>query len=105
MILFSMCVPIYSQSKEPDGGNSNQMPSSKNTGAPKQTSDQPAPQKGELEQLRDEVKTLRRELERLRALVETKGNEQRLAGSPPSPTEVGRVGTPQSTMAAPDNPR
>jgi hypothetical protein len=105
MILFSMCAPVLSQSNVPDGADPNQMPSSsKNTGASKQTRDQAAQQQGDVEQLRDEVKTLRKELERLRALVETKGNEQPVVSSRPSPTEVGRVGTPQSTSAAPDHP-
>ena len=104
IILFSMCAPVLPQGNVPDGGNPNQMPSSKNADASKQTRDQAAPQKGDVEQLRDEVKTLRSELERLRALVETKGNEQPGASSQPSPTEVGPVGTPQSTSAAPDNP-
>jgi hypothetical protein len=81
--LFGLCAPVFSQTSTPD---------------------QPAPQKGEVEQLRDEVKTLRTELERLRALVETKGSDQSAAGPRPSPAAIDRTASSQSTSSIPDKP-
>jgi hypothetical protein len=105
MSLFGLCAPVFPQTSAPVGGISNQRPGiANNTAASDQTSDRPAQQKGEVEQLRDEVKTLRSELERLRALVETKGSNQSGATPQPSPTALDRAASSQSTSPILDKP-
>jgi len=81
--LFGLCAPVFSQTNTPN---------------------QPAQQKCEVEQLRDEVTTLRSELERLRALVETKGSDQSGATPQPSPTALDRAASSQSKSSVPDKP-
>src|SRR5712691_4692507 len=81
--LFVLCAPVFSQTNTPN---------------------QPAQQKCEVEQLRDEVTTLRSELERLRALVETKGSDQSGATPQPSPTALDRAASSQSKSSVPDKP-
>lgn len=102
--LLGLCAPVFSQTSAPVGGSSNQRPGVRNTAASDKTSDQPAQQKGEVEQLRDEVKTLRSELERLRALVEATGSNQSGAVAQPTPTAMDRAASSQSASPIPDQP-
>ena len=80
-------------SKPALAGNAQSVASPKNTPSPQQPS--------EVQRLRSEVEQLRSELERLRSLVETKASGTG-ATPQPSPVEIDRTATSQSTSAVPD---